>query len=235
MSKSHKAEIRKYLAHSKVKPFPKWTGPSSVMDISKLTNKQHALYSAIVDHARGKTDIGDWYPMLDKKILKNLEEHHPKALKSLAKHTGSKAALTRWHRRVFTAARKAKEAGGFGSAAAKVGTFLAEKGVSLAKAAWSTAAKAAKSLAKLGAKAAKWVVENPQKIAQLVNLVKSGIEIGNAISKMGSGGPIDPKILEHVNIQQKQSVDAALEESSTDEDSSDYGDQTVEDVGKSKE
>ena len=235
MSKSHKAEIRKYLAHSKVKPFPKWTGPSSVMDISKLTNKQHALYSAIVDHARGKTDIGDWYPMLDKKILKNLEEHHPKALKSLAKHTGSKAALTRWHRRVFTAARKAKEAGGFGSTAAKVGTFLAEKGVSLAKAAWSTAAKAAKSLAKLGAKAAKWVVENPQKIAQLVNLVKSGIEIGNAISKMGSGGPIDPKILEHVNIQQKQSVDAALEESSTDEDSSDYGDQTVEDVGKSKE
>ena len=118
----------------------------------------------------------------------------------------------------------------FWRAAAKVGAFLVEKGVPLAKAAWNTAAKAAKSLAKLGAKAAKWVVENPQKIAQLVNLVKSGIEIGNAIGKLGQGGPIDPKVLQHVNIQQRESVEAALEESSTDEDTSDYGEQTLEEV-----
>ena len=230
MSKAHKEEIRKYLAHSKIKSFPKWSGPSSVMDISKLTKKQHALYSSVIDHARGKTDINDWYPMLDTKLIDELKQHDRKALKSLAKHTGSPASLTRWHRRVFSAQ---KRAGGFGSAAAKVGKFLVEKGVPLAKSAWNTAAKCAKSLAKLGAKALKWTVEHPEKVAQLVNLVKSGIEIGNAISKIGKG-PIDQASLEHVDVQQQHSVDAALEESSTDEESSDYGEQTVEEVNKSK-
>ena len=227
-SNKHNKEIKKYLEHSKVQKFPEWSGPSSVMDISKLTKKQHALYSSIIDHARGKTDIKDWYPMLDTKIIDELKEHDPKALKSLAKHTGSPAALTRWHRRVFSAQ---KQAGGLGSAAAKVGAFLVEKGVPLAKAAWNTAAKAAKSLAKLGAKAAKWVVNNPQKVAQLVNLVKSGIEIGKAIGDM-SAGPVQAADLSHINLQTRHAVLDALEESETESDSEDYGEKTVDEVAK---
>ena len=230
-STKHHKEIKKYLAHSKVKPFPAWEGPSSVMDISKLDKKQHALYSSIVDHARGKTDINDWYPMLDSKMIDPLKKHNPEALKSLAKHTGSPASLTRWHRRVFSAQ---KQAGGFGSAAAKVGAFLVEKGVPLAKAAWNTAAKAAKSLAKLGAKAAKWVVNNPQKVAQLVNLVKSGIEIGKAIGDM-SAGPVQAADLSHINLQTRTAVEDALEESETESDSDDYGAKTVEEVAAKKD
>ena len=231
----HRKEAKRLLEHSKIKPLPKWTGPASIMNISKLTTKQHNLYSAIIDHVRGKSDIKDFYPLIDEKHLEQLKSHDPKILKKLAKHTGSKAALVRFHRRVFSEAKKldGKKAGGFGETALKVGKFLAEKGVALAKSAWTTTAKVAKNLAKLGAKAANWVISNPQKVAQLVNLVKSGIEIGKAIGDM-AGGPVSSADLSHIKIEQKQSVDKALEESTTDEDSTDWGEQTVEQAEEKK-
>ena len=232
----HRKEAKRLLEHSKIKPLPKWTGPSSIMNINKMTEKQHALYSAIIDHVRGKGNIKDFYPLIDEKHLEELKSHDPKILKKLAKHTGSKASLVRFHRRVFSEAKRLddeKKAGGFGSTAAKVGKFLAEKGVALAKAAWSTTAKVAKNLAKIGAKAAKWVVNNPQKVAQLVNLVKSGIEIGKAIGDM-AGGPVSSADLSHIKLEQKQSVDKALEESTTEEDSTDWGEQTVEQAEEKK-
>ena len=225
----HHQEFKKLIAHSKIKPFAKWTGPASLMDISKLSPKQHALYSAIIDHVRGKADIKDFFPLVDEKDLEELKEHDPKILKKLAKHTGSKAALVRFHRRVFSEAEKLKSAGGIGSTVAKVSTFLAEKGVALAKAAWSTASKVAKNLAKIGAKAAKWVVENPKKIANIVELVKSGLEIGKVIHDM-SQGPVSAADLSHISMDKIQDVDKALDESSTESDSEDWGDKTVNDV-----
>ena len=139
------------LRHSKIKAFPKWTGPASVMDISKMTAKQHNLYSAIIDHVRGKSDIKDFYPLLETKQLEELKSHDPKILKKLSKHVGSKAALVRFHRRVFSEAKKLQDhmkAGGLGDSALKVARFLGEKGVQLAKAAWSTASKAASQQSK---------------------------------------------------------------------------------------
>ena len=231
----HRKEAKRLLEHSKIKPLPKWSGPASILNISNMTPKQHNLYSAIIDHVRGKGNIKDFYPLIDEKHLEELKSHDPKLLKKLAKHTGSKASLVRFHRRVFSEAKKMdeKKGGGLGSTAAKVGKFLAEKGVALAKAAWSTTAKVAKNLAKIGAKAAKWVVQNPQKVAQLVNLVKSGIEIGKAISDM-AGGPVNAADLSHIKIDQMQSVDKALQESTTDEDSTDWGEQTIEQAEEKK-
>ena len=104
----------------------------------------------------------------------------------------------------------------------------------MAKSAWSTASKVAKNLAKIGAKAAKWVVNNPQKVAQLVDLVKSGIEIGKAIGDM-SGGPIQQADLSQIKIDQRNEVDQQLQESSTESDSEDWGDKTVDDVETKKD
>ena len=229
-----RAEIKRLLAHSKIKPFPKWTGPASILDIHKLTSKQLALYSAILDHVRGKANITDFYPLLKPSDLDHLKKHDPEILKKLAHHAGSRASLVRFHRRVFSEANKLKQAGGFAATATKVGSFLAEKGVSLAKAAWNTASKAAKSLARLGAKAAKWVVNNPEKVANLVELVKSGLEIGKVIADMGGAGPVSSADLSRVSIERVHSVDKALQESSTESDSEDWGTKTSKEVEEEK-
>jgi len=187
------------------------------MNLSKLTDKQHQLYSAVIDHARGKSDARTWYPGLDHRIIEDarLAEDHPEAIKSLARNTGSKQALGRWHRKVYG------KAGGIGSTAAKIGTFLVEKGVSLAKKAWSTASACAKSLARLGQKALTWVANNPKKIQNIVSLIKDGISIGQALGQM-TGGPIAPTQYQNIDPQQTKEVDAVIE-SSTDEES--WGDE----------
>ena len=175
----------------------------------------------MIDHARGKSDARTWYPGLDHRIIEDarLAEDHPEAIKSLARNTGSKQSLGRWHRKVYG---KAGKAGGFGSTAAKIGSFLLEKGVSLAKKAWSTASACAKSLAKLGQKALTWVASHPKEIQNIVSLIKDGISIGQALGQM-SAGPIQKTDYANIDPGQRKDVDDVIE-SSTDEES-DWGDE----------
>jgi hypothetical protein len=64
-------------------------------------------------------------------------------------------------------------------------------------------------------------------LAALVEIVKSGVEIGVAISQMGAAGPVDQADLDKVSDEKKASVHKALESTDDDDSGSDWGEMTV--------
>ncbi len=227
MPRAKKGELKQLLAHTQVKKFPVWKNTGNAHQaILNLSPKQLALYSAIVDHSKNKTDIKQLYPTISDESIKaidDLKNHDKHALDSLARNSGSKNSLARWHRKVWSKSLD-KTAGGFMSSVGKAGKYLASKGVSLAKSAWKTASKVAMQLKKVGAAALQWALnpKNMEKIAGMIALIQQGIEVGKAISKMGQGGPpVDQAELDNVGQEKKDAVNAALETTDDDEWSTD--------------
>lgn len=246
--KKHQAQYNKLFEHTKVKPFPKWNNALQAhRQIQKMTDKQFQLYSAIIDHTRGKADIKKFYPMADMKLVDEMKGENPEAMDSLARNLGSKNQLSRWHRKQWSNATKGGEkAGGIGSAivsgakaigkgAMKVGKFLAKHGASLAKKAWNTAKKVGSQMKKLGSAAAKWFMDpsNQSRVAQFIELVKQGAEVVNLIANMGAAGPIPAADLETVSVEKKNKVDALMDDSdyASSDDSADEGGLTVGEMG----
>ena len=72
-----------------------------------------------------------------------------------------------------------------------------------------------------------WVTDNPKKLAALVDIVKSGVEIGQAIASM-TGGPVTPEDLDTVSLEQKKAVHEALDTTDGEGgEGSDWGEMTV--------
>ena len=258
--KKHQAQYNKLFEHTKVKPFPKWNNALQAhRQIQKMTDKQFQLYSAIIDHTRGKADIKKFYPMADMKLVDEMKGENPEAMDSLARNLGSKNQLSRWHRKVWSnATSKSKfqvnmvtkggeKAGGIGSAmvsgakaigkgALKVGKYLAKHGASLAKKAWNTAKKVGTQMKKLGVAAGKWFMDpgNQSRVAQFIELVKQGAQVVDLIANMGAAGPIPAADLETVSVEKKNKVDALMDDSdyaSSGDDSADEGGKTVGEMG----
>ncbi len=256
--KKHQAQYNKLFEHTRVKPFPKWNNALQAhRQIQKMTDKQFQLYSAIIDHTRGKADIKKFYPMVDMKLVDEMKGENPEALDSLARNLGSKNQLSRWHRKQWSNATgdgkskfqvdmQTKGAGlgsalvsgakAVGKAAVKVGKFLAKHGASLAKKAWNTAKKVGAQMKKLGTAAAKWFMDpsNQSRVAQFIELVKQGAQVVDLIANMGAAGPIPAADLETVSIDKKNKVDALMDDSdyaSSGDDSADEGGLTVGEMG----
>ena len=195
-----------------------------------MTDKQFQLYSAVIDHARGKSNIKHFYPLGDVSHLDELKKHDKDALDSLARNLGSKQQLSRWHRKLWSNAAE-KEAGGYGATfvrgAKTIAKYALKKGISLAKAAWSTTKKFASAMGRFGAKAAKWVVNNQSKIAGFIELIKSGVSVAKMIADMGEAGPIPEAELATVSDEKKKKVSAVMDQATDDEGSS--GDDSEDD------
>ncbi len=224
-------KIKKLLEHTQVKQLPKWENAYGAhRQIQKMTDKQFQVYSAVIDHHRKRANIKDFYPLADEKHIDDLKGEDSAAVDSLARNLGSKNQLARWHRKTWSNAMEKKGSGwasAAGSAVKKTAKYLAEKGVSLAKAAWATTKKVVSSLGKLGNKALKWALDpnNQKKIANLIELVKQGIGVAQLIGGLGDSGPIPAKELETVSVEKKASVDAIMDDD--DDDSS--GDDSEDD------
>jgi len=248
----HKAQYKKLFEHTQVKPLPQWKNALQAhRQIQKMTDKQFQLYSAIIDHTRGKADIKKFYPMADVKLIDELKKENPEAIDSIARNLGSKNQLSRWHRKQWsnavTKGKEQEEAGGWGSAlssgakavgktALKVGKFLAKHGVSAAKAAWNTVKKIGNQMKKIGVAAGKWFMDpgNQEMVGKFLELVKQGADVVNLIANMGAAGPIPAEELETVSVEKKSKVDALMDDSdyvSSGDDSEDEG-LTVGEMGE---
>lgn len=234
--------MKRLLEHTQVKPLPEWKHAFTAhRKIQKMTDKQFQVYSACIDHARGKSDIKKFFPLGDVSHIEELKKHDKDALDSLARNLGSKQQLSRWHRKLWSNASE-KKAGGYGSAlkslgkgAVRVGKYIVSKGVQLAKAAWSTTKKFVQSMGRLGKKALKWVIDpaNVSKIAGLIDLVKQGVSVAKLIADMGQAGPIPESELATVSDDKKKSVASVMDASdaTSGDDSEDDG-VTVGEMGE---
>ncbi len=241
-------KVSDLLQHTKVKPLAEWKNAHQAhKHIQKMDANQLALYSAVIDHARGKTDIKHMYPFADTKLIDaGFKDHDKHAIASLARNSGSANSLARWHRKVWAGASSGKsfdkKASGIGSALksggkaiAKGAKWLASKGVSLAKAAWATTKKIGLQMKKMGAKATKWML-NPKNISKLnniVELIKSGVSVVKMLQDMGAAGPLPADALDQVSKEHRSAVEDILgddsESSSADEDD-DEGGMTLEEM-----
>ncbi len=246
-SKADRAKMTKLLQHTKVKAFPKWKNTGhAVNTVQNMDKNQTLFYQACLDHARGKSDITDFYPGLSPATVKDIESHsdHP-ALDSLARNAGSSSGLARWHRQQFTKSAggwvqldkkgglkesltkgvKLKKAGNWATSAGKklvAGiAYAAEKGVELAKKFWGTVQSAARELKKFGQKAAAWVARNPEKISKMIGLVAQGFQVYKAIKELSGDQVIPEDVEEKVSADKKAKVEALMKSESKDEDDGD--------------
>ena len=229
------AQVKKLLEHTKIKPLPEWKDAFTAhRQIQKMTDKQFQIYSAIVDHHRGKVDIKKFYPMVDTKHIDALKGVDKEALDSLARNMGSKGQLSRWHRKTWSHSMKGGSIGSALKTGAKVtmkaAKYLAKKGVELAGKMWNTTKKVVSQLGKLGKSALTWALnpDNQKKIANLIELVKQGIGVAQLIGGLGDSGPIPAKELETVSADKKADVAALMDD--TDDDTS--GDESTDEEGK---
>ena len=214
----------------RIKAFPAWKhAHDAYRTIPKLSAKQFGLYQSVIDHVAGDSNIHVHYKGLKEGMfdgLRSVAKKFPDAFKKLKEHAGSRDSLVRFHKHAHAADL---EAGGFTDMAKSVGKAVvsgaksAAKGASkLASKAWETAKDAGAWLQKQGSKAAKYIADNPRKVAQLVDLVKSGVDVASAITQIGkpavadtSGGVSEAKQKEMAALL----ADTDGEEESTDLDS----------------
>ena len=233
---------RRVFAHMKVRPLVAWKNAHHAYEtIAKMDHKQFGLYQSVLDHVKGRTHISIHYPTLHDKMFQGLHEakkRYPAAFEALhAAASAGKDALIRFHKNAHADELKAggwmsaigdaaKSAGkGIASAAKSVGKGIAtaaskvyEGASHVASKAWSSVKSASKYLSTKGGKLAKWAADNPKKLAQLVDVVKSGVDIGLALSK--AGAPSDkPDDTGGVDEKKQKQMKALLDD--TDEDESD--------------
>ncbi len=232
-SKADRAKMTKLLQHTKVKAFPKWKNTGhAVNTVQNMDKNQTLFYQACLDHARGKSDITDFYPGLSPATVKDIVSHrdHP-ALDSLARNAGSQTGLARWHRQQFTKATS-KKAGNWATSAGKKVVagiaYAAEKGVELAKKFWGTVQSAARELKKFGQKAAAWVARNPEKISKMIGLVAQGFQVYKAIKELSGDQVIPEDVEEKVSDDKKAKVEALMKAESKDEDDDEWTDSEAE-------
>lgn len=234
---------RRVFGHMKVRPLVAWKNAHHAYEtIAKMDHKQFGLYQSVIDHVAGRTHIKIHYPTLHDKMFEGLhaaKKKFPGAFQALhAAASAGKDALIRYHKNAHADELKAGgffsalgDAGksamkGIGSAAKSVGKGIAKaagkvaEGAShVANKAWSSVKSASKYLATKGGKLTKWAADNPKKLAQLVDIVKSGVDIGLALSKAGAPKDEPEKdVSPAAKAKQKQMEDLLAD---TDDDDSD--------------
>ena len=245
MARGRKAKVANLLAHQKgIKQLPDWTNHHDMLHkVGKMTAKQHALYTACIDHVMGDANIHDHYIGIKEDIFDDLKKQDKKALADLQKNSGSQLALQRWHRKAVS--HKLRAGGMFsgmasavGSAAKstgkaalagakKLGSWMAEKGMDLAQSAWNTAKGAVAGLKKLGGKVANWFNEDPKRLVQLMEVVKSGVSIVQALQQSGAGKEIEKQA--GVSEERQSQITSVLDDDTdTDEGTEDEDEETEE-------
>lgn len=245
MARSKKAlmaKAKKIFEHTQVKPLPKWKNAFQAhRQVQKMTDKQFQLYSAVIDHSRGKVVIKKFYPFIDTSLIDHLKNEDKETLDSLARNMGSKHQLSRWHRKVFS--KQMSKAGGWGSSIAKgaeyagkgvvkVGKFLVKHGVRLVKKCWNSVKAVGRQLKKIGGKALKWVTNpaNIETLEKIVKLIGDGAQVAKVIMDLGAAGPLPAADLPKVTEEQTKETEDILD--AKDYASGDSGDDEKDDEGK---
>jgi len=245
MARGRKAKVANLLAHQKgIKQLPDWTNHHDMLHkVGKMTAKQHALYTACIDHVMGDANIHDHYIGIKEDIFDDLKKQDKKALADLQKNSGSQLALQRWHRKAVSHKLRAGGwASGIGSAfvsgvkstgkaalsgVKKVGSFLLDKGMNLARSAWSTVKSAAAGLQKIGGKVMTWFNEDPKRLVQLMEVVKSGVSIVKALQQSGAGKELEKEA--GVSEERQTQITSVLDDDTdTDEGTEDEDEETEE-------
>ena len=243
MARGRKPKVANLLAHQKgIKQLPEWKNHHDMLHkVGKMTAKQHALYTACLDHVAGDTNIHDHYIGLKEDLFDDLKKQDKKALADLQKHSGSQLELQRWHRKAVSHKLAGSMFSGVGSAIAsgaksigsaavkgvkKVGSWLAEKGVNLAQSAWNTAKKAVAGLKQIGGKAMAWFNEDPKRLVQLMEVVKSGVSIVQALQGSGAGKELEKEA--GVSEERQTQITSVLDDTDTDDTDEDEEDEETD-------
>ena len=245
MARGRKPKVANLLAHQKgIKQLPDWTNHHDMLHkVGNMTKKQHALYTACIDHVMGDTNIHDHYIGIQESIFDDLKKQDKKALADLQKNSGSQLALQRWHRKAVS--HKMRAGGmfsGIGSAigsaarttgkaalsgAKKLGSWLAEKGMNLAQSAWNTAKSAVAGLKKIGGKVMNYFNEDPKRLVQLMEVVKSGVSIVQALQQSGAGKELEKEA--GVSEERQSQMLSVLDDDTDDTDEGEDEDEETED------